>query len=88
VAVIANLSISRGEAMALLVLFLGQFLLPIPAVRIGFGIGYITLAVVMFVASRDVRRNLILSFRHVVRPVRTPPDRTRGEAGLGEGDEA
>ena len=88
VAVIANLSISRGEAMALLVLFLGQFLLPIPAVRIGFGIGYITLAVAMFVASRDVRRNLILSFRHVVRPVRTPPERTRGEAGLGEGDEA
>ena len=83
VAVIANLSISRGEAMALLVLFLGQFLLPIPAVRIGFAIGYVTLAVGMFVASRDVRGNLILALRHVLRPVKQPPERTRAEAGLG-----
>jgi cation:H+ antiporter len=70
VAVISNLSISRNEALAMLVLFLGQFLLPIPAVRIGFGIGYITLAVAMFAISGDVRRNLGRSILHVFRPGR------------------
>jgi cation:H+ antiporter len=72
VAVISNLSISRNEALAMLVLFLGQFLLPIPAVRIGFGIGYITLAVAMFAISGDVRRNLGRSILHVFRPGRRP----------------
>ena len=87
VAVIANLSISRWEALTLLVLFLGQFLLPVPAIRIGFGIGYITLAVALFVVNRDIRNSLIQSFRYVLRPPKPPPDRTRAEAGLGpEGD--
>lgn len=70
VAVIANLSISRNEALGMLVLFLGQFLLPIPAVRIGFGIGYITIALAMFAFSGDVRRNMADSVLHVFRPRR------------------
>jgi cation:H+ antiporter len=77
VAVIANLSISRNEALGLLVLFLGQFLLPIPAVRIGFGIGYITLAVAMFAISGNVRRNMGHSVARVFRPGR------RADAGGG-----
>ena len=72
VTVIANLVITRNEALAMLVLFLGQFLLPIPAVRIGFGIGYILLSVVIFVASSDVRRSMASSFRHVFEPIRRP----------------
>jgi cation:H+ antiporter len=72
VAVISNLSISRNEALAMLVLFLGQFLLPIPAVRIGFAIGYITIALAMFAASGRVRRNMGQSILHVFRPIRRP----------------
>jgi cation:H+ antiporter len=77
VAVIANLSISRGEAVGLLVLFFGQFAIPVPAVRIGFGIGYLLLAVGMFAFSAGVRESLIDSVLRVFRPHR----RTTGEPG-------
>ena len=66
VAVIANLSISRWEAVGLLVLFLGQFGFPQPEVRYGFSIVYIVLAVGMIVAKADVRRSLVHSLRHTV----------------------
>jgi cation:H+ antiporter len=70
VAVISSLSLSVAEALALLVLFFGQFAVPIPAVRIGFGIAYIVLAVGMFVFSRDSRESLVDSVVHVFRPSR------------------
>jgi cation:H+ antiporter len=66
VAVISSLSLSRGEAVALLVLFLGQFGFPTPEVRYGFGIAYIVLAVAVFVVSRDTRANLWDSMKTVV----------------------
>jgi cation:H+ antiporter len=67
VAVISNLSISRMEAVGLLVLFFGQFAIPIDAVRIGFGIAYIVLAIALFAFSRDTRASLIDSIKHVFR---------------------
>jgi cation:H+ antiporter len=70
VAVISNLTLNRWEATGLLVLFFGQFAVPIPAVRIGFGIVYIVLTVGILAFSRPSRRNLALSLVHVVRPGR------------------
>jgi cation:H+ antiporter len=67
VAVISNLSISRWEAIGLLVLFFGQFAIPIDAVRIGFAIAYIVLAVALFAFSGDTRRSLVDSIRTVFR---------------------
>jgi cation:H+ antiporter len=70
VAVIANLSIGRWEAVALLVLFFGQFAVPVPAVRIGFGVGYIALALGFFLFDASIRRNLVKSIVYVFRPGR------------------
>jgi cation:H+ antiporter len=70
VAVIANLSLSVREAVGLLVLFFGQFAIPIPAVRIGFAIAYIGLAVGIFAFSRQSRESLVDSVIHVFRPGR------------------
>ncbi len=64
VVVIANLSISRGEAIALLVLFFGQFF--IPALRIEFAWAYVVLAVLLFAARREARRGLTRSVLHIV----------------------
>ncbi|MDQ4004937.1 MAG: hypothetical protein M3135_01380 [Actinomycetota bacterium] len=72
VAVIANLTISVREALLMLVLFLGQFLLPYSAVRIGFGIAYIVFAVGVFAGSREARQGLLSAFRHVFEPIRRP----------------
>jgi cation:H+ antiporter len=68
VVVIANLSISRTEAVALLVLFLGQLGFEATAVRYGFAIAYIVLAAGMLVARPEARRGLWDSIVHVVRP--------------------
>ncbi|MGH2682047.1 MAG: sodium:calcium antiporter [Actinomycetota bacterium] len=68
VAVIANLSISRLEAVALLVLFLGQLPFEATGVRYGFGVAYLLLTVGMLVFRRDARRSLWDSIVHVVRP--------------------
>jgi cation:H+ antiporter len=70
VAVIANLAIGRGEAIWLLVLFFGQFVVPVPAVRIGFGILYIALAVGIFLFDASSRRDLGRSIVYVFRPGR------------------
>jgi cation:H+ antiporter len=64
VAVIASLSISRAEAIALLVLFFGQFFIPV--LRIEFAWAYVLLAVALFVARREVRDGLIRSVLHIV----------------------
>jgi cation:H+ antiporter len=58
VAVIANLSISRWEAVGLLTLFLGQFGFENSTVRYGFAFAYLGLTAIIFVSQRDVRRNL------------------------------
>jgi cation:H+ antiporter len=71
VAVISNLSISRWEAVGLLILFFGQFAIPIETVRIGFGIAYIVLAVGLFAFSGDTRRSLVDSVKTVFRRRRT-----------------
>jgi cation:H+ antiporter len=78
VAVIANLAIGRGEAIGLLVLFFGQFAVPVPAVRIGFGILYIALAVGIFLFDASSRRDLGRSILYVFRPGRR---RAMNEAG-------
>jgi cation:H+ antiporter len=70
VAVIANLAIGRAEAIGLLVLFFGQFAVPVPAVRIGFGILYIALAVGIFLFDASSRRDLGRSILYVFRPGR------------------
>jgi hypothetical protein len=67
VAVVASLSLSVREAVGLMVLFFGQFFVPIPAVRIGFGIGYIVLALGIFAFSRESRESLVDSVIHVYR---------------------
>jgi len=67
VAVIANLSINRWEAMGLLVLFLAQFGFEDPEVRYGFAFGYLALTLVILVASRRARSGLWSSLRHVFR---------------------
>jgi cation:H+ antiporter len=66
VAVISSLSINRWEAVALLVLFLGQFGFDNTTVRYGFGIAYMALAVGLFIFSRDTRGNLWDSLKTVV----------------------
>jgi cation:H+ antiporter len=81
VAVIANLSISRNEALMMMALFFGQFLLPYSPVRIGFGIAYIVLAVGIFATKRDVRTGLVDAFKHVFEPISRPRRRTKGRAG-------
>lgn len=66
VAVIANLSISTAEAVMLLVLFLGQFLIPETHVRIGFAIAYLLLFLGWIAFKPEVRRGLWKSLLNVV----------------------
>ena len=77
VAIIANLSITRREAVAMLVLFFGQFLLPYSPVRIGFGIAYIVFAIGIFVASSEARQGLLSALKHVFEPITRPRGRRK-----------
>jgi cation:H+ antiporter len=70
VAVIANLSINRWEAVALLVLFLGQFGFEDSTIRYGFAITYLVLTAAMVVLMPEVRRNLVAALGHVMIPAR------------------
>jgi cation:H+ antiporter len=72
VAVIANLSISRGEAVMLLVLFLGQFGFEDSTIRYGFAIAYMALTVLLLAVRKDARDSLIDAIRRVFR-LRPPP---------------
>ncbi len=65
VAVLASLSISRGEAAALLFLFLAQFGFPNTTVRYGFSALYFLLFLVM-AAKKKNRENLIRSLKHAL----------------------
>jgi cation:H+ antiporter len=70
VAVIANLTVSRGEAAVLLVLFLGQFGFEDSTIRYGFAFAYLGLAAGMIVISREVRTNLRRALAYVFTPSR------------------
>lgn len=59
VAVICNLRLSLAESAALLVLFILQLLLPSPAVRSGFAVIYVALAVAVLVRQRTNIRVLL-----------------------------
>ena len=52
VAVLTNLRFSAREAILIFVLFTAQLVIPIETVRIGFGAGYMVLAIGWFVAQR------------------------------------
>jgi cation:H+ antiporter len=72
VAVIANLSITRWEAVGLLVLFLGQFGFASTEVRYGFAFGYVGLTVIILAVSGRARRGLWDAIRNVFRPGSRP----------------
>ena len=81
VAVIASLSVSRWEAVVLLVLFLGQFGFEDSTIRYVFAFVYLGLAVFMFVFNKGVRLNLVRSLAYVFTPnrgARRPPGPPRG----------
>jgi cation:H+ antiporter len=67
VVVISSLSINRWEAIALLVLFLGQFGFDNRTVRYGFAIAYVALALGILLFSRGTRVHLRDSIAHVFR---------------------
>jgi len=73
VTVIANLSVSRGEAAVLMVLFLGQFGFEDSTIRYGFAFAYLGLAAGMIVFNREVRTNLRRALAYVFTP--RPPVR-------------
>lgn len=73
VAVLANLTISRGEAALLLVLFLAQFGFPSSAVRYGFSAAYFLGFLVIVITDKAGRRGLISATKlAVTRPRRAP----------------
>jgi len=59
VAVLASLSLSVGEALALFVLFTTQLFFPDPTVRYGFAVLYIVLALAMLVRNRRSLSNFL-----------------------------
>jgi cation:H+ antiporter len=66
VGVIASLSISRLEAIALLVLFSAQLAIPQSEIRMGFAVAYIVLFVGMIAFRREVRTGLHRALLHVI----------------------
>ena len=69
IAILANLSISRGEAILLLVTFLAQFGFEQPEVRYGFSGFYLLAALFIVITKSDARRGL----RAAIRAAFTPP---------------
>src|SRR5260221_9728109 len=66
IAVLANLTISRGQAVGLRVLFLAQFGFEDQAIRYGFAATYIGLFLVLLIKQRANREGLIHAIRHTV----------------------
>jgi cation:H+ antiporter len=64
ISVLANLTISRGEAAGLLVLFLAQFGFENQAIRYGFAAVYIALFLALIVTHRPNREGLFHAIRH------------------------
>jgi cation:H+ antiporter len=82
VAVLANLTISRAEAVGLFVLFAGQFGFESTNVRYGFSGLYLLLFVVIVARDPRNRRGLWLSIRNVLqRPWRAGGSTLEGESG-------
>ena len=73
VAVLGSLSISRGEALMLLIPFLGQFAFPNTGVRYGFSAFYLAGFVFVIVRHRESRAGL----GQAIRAAFTPPWRAR-----------
>ena len=67
-AVLANLKISKWEAVGLLVLFGAQFGFESTTVRYGFSIAYIGLGLALFVTQRDARQGLIAAVKEAFVP--------------------
>lgn len=67
VAVLASLSFSMREAILIFVLFTIQLAIPIPEVRVGFGVLYIALALIWFFSER---RELPVLVRHARATIR------------------
>ncbi|MGH2784476.1 MAG: hypothetical protein ACRDJ1_04400, partial [Actinomycetota bacterium] len=63
VAVLASLSISKGEAIMLLVPFLGQFAFPSTNVRWGFSGLYLAGFLYIFIRRAEARRGLTRAVR-------------------------
>ncbi|MGZ4119929.1 MAG: hypothetical protein ACXVQS_04640 [Actinomycetota bacterium] len=66
ISVLANMTISRLEAIGLLVLFLAQFGFESTAVRYGFAFAYLGLALILLVKEGDNRRGLLHAMRHTI----------------------
>jgi cation:H+ antiporter len=64
IGVLANLTLSRGEAIGLLVLFLAQFGFESQAIRYGFAFAYLGLAVVLIATQKSNRDGLVHAIRH------------------------
>ena len=71
VAVLASLSFSILEAGLIFVMFAVQLAVPIPEVRVGFGVAYIVLAIVWFLKDRREVPRLLQTARQMVHG---PPD--------------
>ena len=71
IAVLVSLSFSSREAILIFVMFTLQLAIPIPEVRVGFGIAYIALAMVWFLKDR---RDIPLLFQTARRTVQGAPD--------------
>jgi len=67
VAVLSNLTISRGEAAGLLVLFLAQLGFESTTIRVGFAFAYLALFLVLVLPRPDRRRELLLAIRTALR---------------------
>ena len=63
IAVLANLSISRGEAVMLLVTFLAQFGFESTGVRYGFSALYVAAGLVVVARNRDSRDGIVAAVR-------------------------
>jgi cation:H+ antiporter len=72
VAVLGNLSISRAEAVVLLLPFLGQFAFPATSVRYGFSAFYLVAAVALLARQRQARVALVRAARAALGRPRSP----------------
>jgi cation:H+ antiporter len=79
IAVVANLSLSRAEAMVLLVSFLAQFGFESETIRYGFSAFYVAAGLGIMVAKKDNRAGVVAALRAGF----TPPWRARSGASRG-----
>ena len=84
VAVLTSLSFSRREAILIFVLFATQLAIPIPEVRVGFGVLYIALALIWFVSERRGLPVLARHARATIRGVEASAALPRNGAAGGE----